>query len=190
MIRSAKEIKFKVDLDRRAVRERYNLLATELRRKLKNEEKASGIDTEMTEVEDAIEELISQDESHAQHKESMEGNIKKKIDREQAEEMRTQALEKLGESQKRKFEDSDMKPEGKRSSNGGEAVQFLKERNEMMTAIRKEELEVQVKAQEVESQRHHEFLQIMWTNKLVWYIKCSCKTWQVSFLYSKFGFAF
>ena len=49
------QIYFKVD--KRAVRDRYNLLSKELRNKLKREEKESGIETDMTEVEMALEEL-------------------------------------------------------------------------------------------------------------------------------------
>jgi hypothetical protein len=44
---------FKVD--KRAVRDRYNLLQSTYRRKLKKEEKASGVAVEMTEVERALE---------------------------------------------------------------------------------------------------------------------------------------
>ena len=50
------EPKFKVDP--RGVRDRYQLLAQKLRKKLKDEQKASGIDTEMSETENAIEELL------------------------------------------------------------------------------------------------------------------------------------
>ena len=55
------EPKFKVDS--RAVRDRYQLLAQKLRKKLKSEEKASGIDTEMSETETAIEELIEKEDA-------------------------------------------------------------------------------------------------------------------------------
>ena len=46
------EPKFKVDA--RAARDRYQLLAQKLRKKVRNEEKGSGIDTEMSETESAI----------------------------------------------------------------------------------------------------------------------------------------
>ena len=45
-------------MDQRAVRERYKLLSNKLRRKLNDEMKASGIGTDMSEVEDMVEELI------------------------------------------------------------------------------------------------------------------------------------
>ena len=53
-----REPNFKVDLDQRAVRERYTLLSNKLRPKLNDEMKASGIDTDMSKVEDMVEELI------------------------------------------------------------------------------------------------------------------------------------
>ena len=98
---TVKEVRFKADLDQRAVRDRYNLLANKLRRKLKDEEKASGIETGMTELEAALEDLIErEDQSDAQHKENQEQNIKKREDREVAEDMRAKSLERLGETQK------------------------------------------------------------------------------------------
>ena len=55
------QIYFKVD--KRAVRDRYNLLSKELRNKLKREEKESGIETDMTEIEMALEDLIEKEDA-------------------------------------------------------------------------------------------------------------------------------
>ena len=52
---------FKVD--KRAVRDRYNNLARELRKKIKNGEKASGIETEMTNLENALEDLTEREDA-------------------------------------------------------------------------------------------------------------------------------
>lgn len=91
--------KFKLDLDRRAVRDRYNLLSTKLRRKLKQEEKASGIDPKMSELELILEELIEIEDNAEQHKMNEEGNKKKLMeDKENAKDMRVKAMEKLGET--------------------------------------------------------------------------------------------
>ena len=85
---SIRELHFKVD--RRAVRDRYKLLSDKLRKKLRDEAKASGIATEMTEVEVALEDLIEREEAaEAQMKENREATKQKKADdREGAEEMR------------------------------------------------------------------------------------------------------
>ena len=53
---SIKKPKFKVDA--RAVREKYSDLAKRHRDKLKDEERASGIDPSLTEYEEALEEII------------------------------------------------------------------------------------------------------------------------------------
>ena len=96
------EPKFKVDS--RAVRDRYQLLAQKLRKKLNSEEKASRIDTEMSETETAIEELIEKEDAA----ESMDGDDtqrqreRKNQDKENAEDMRRQAMERMGQTQKRK----------------------------------------------------------------------------------------
>lgn len=157
------EVRFKSDLDRRGVRDRYNLLANKLRRKLKDERKASGIETDMSEVEVALEDLIErEDESDKQHKENQDQNLKKKEDRQQAEDIRTKSLERLGETQKRKGQDSNLQTKTKKKrATGGDAVEFLRERTEAMVAARKEEVNMKVKQQEAESKRHQDFLELM-----------------------------
>ena len=57
-----KELHFKID--KRAVRDRYNNnLAKELRKKLQNEEKASGIETGLVNVEKGVEDLIEREDA-------------------------------------------------------------------------------------------------------------------------------
>ena len=93
---SIRELHFKVG--HRAVRDRYNLLSGKLRRKLKDEERASGIDTDMTETEVALEDLIErEDAAEAQLKENVDAGKKKKADdRESAEDMRAKSSGKTG----------------------------------------------------------------------------------------------
>ena len=54
------DVFFKVD--KRAVPDRYNNLARELRKKIKNEEKANKIETEMTNLENVLEDLIERED--------------------------------------------------------------------------------------------------------------------------------
>ena len=91
--------KFKVN--KRSVRERFNLLAEKYKTKIRNEEKASGISPEITELDMLLEEILALVEEmvtkiHAQDKVSEEKG------KAQAQEMRKKALERLGETQKRK----------------------------------------------------------------------------------------
>ena len=79
-----------------SVRERYTLLIEKLKKKLKEEEKASGIETSMSDVEKALEELIEK-ESDAEN--TVESN-NKKADHAKAVEMRKRAMESIRSTQK------------------------------------------------------------------------------------------
>ena len=85
-------------VSKRSVRERYTLLIEKLKKKLKEEEKASGIETSMSDVEKALEEIMEK-ESDADN--TVESN-KKKADHAKAVEMRKRAMESIRSTQKRK----------------------------------------------------------------------------------------
>ena len=50
-------------VDARTVRERYKLLSGKLRKKVREEQKASGISTDMSEVENAQENIIEKEDA-------------------------------------------------------------------------------------------------------------------------------
>ena len=81
-----------------------------------------------------LEDLIErEDESDKQHKENQDQNLKRKEDRQQAEDIRTKSLERLGETQKRKGQVSNLQTKAKKKrATGGDAVVFLRERTETM----------------------------------------------------------
>ena len=91
-------------VDKRAVQDRYNLLSRESRNKLKREEKESGIETDMTEVEMALEELIEKEDA-------------------------AETEQRVGQTQKRKADEgaSEGKKKKKRSS-GSDTLNFLREK--------------------------------------------------------------
>lgn len=156
------QVYFKVD--KRAVRDRYNLLSKELRNKLKNEEKESGIETDMTEVEMALEELIEKEDA-AETEQRVADNQKKmkdSQDRENAENIRKKAMERLGQTQKRKSEEdeNEVKKRKKRSS-GSDTLNFLREKNEQVQEMQKQELELKRQQLEVESKKQDNFMQMM-----------------------------
>ena len=68
---------------KRSVRERYTLLSDKFRAKMRDEEKARGIDTDLSDVEKALEEI----EKEAVVEETAQNN-KKKFDSDKAAEMR------------------------------------------------------------------------------------------------------
>ena len=95
----------------RSVRERYTLLSDKFRAKMRDEEKASGIDTDLSDVEKALEEIV---EKEAVVEETMQNaliialnvdNAKKNVDNAKAAEIRYRALENLGKTQKRQRKD-------------------------------------------------------------------------------------
>ena len=109
---------------KRSVRERYTLLSDKFRAKMRDEEKASAIDTDLSDVEKALEETVEKEtvvEETAQ-------NDEKKIDSAKAAEVRYRALENLGGTQKRQrkdeVEERDEKDEAraKRRRSGGDTV--------------------------------------------------------------------
>lgn len=144
---------FKVD--QRAVRERYTLLAQKLRRKLKYEENASGIETDMSELETLLEEIIEKEDA-AEESQEREQDGKKK-EKENAQDMRNKAMERLTETRKRKS-DSGEENRKKRRSNGNDTLNYLREKNEMLQESRKEEMELKKKQYELESKKHDDLM--------------------------------
>ena len=76
-------------------------MSDKLSAKMRDEEKASGIDTDLSDVEKALEEIA---EKEAVVEETTQ-NDKKKVDSAKAAEMRNRALENLGGMQKRQRKD-------------------------------------------------------------------------------------
>ena len=152
--------KFKVD--QRGVRERYGLLAKAYRRKIREEERsrASGISTpELTEVEQALEDLIvREDEADRDQQETAAQKRKVKEDKKDAEEVRKRAMERLGDRMKR----SEIEGKGKkRRSSGNNTLEYLKERNEMLDEFKKEELELKKQELQQEAKKNEAMMKLM-----------------------------
>jgi hypothetical protein len=149
--------KFKVDC--RAVRDRYNLLSQRLRKKLKDEQAASGIETDMSEIETALEEVIEKEDASEETQEGESESKRKAKEQEKgtAESMRKKAMETLGETKKRKSEDESNEVKTKRRSNGTDALVYLQERNES----RKQEMELKQKEIELQEKRHEDMMKML-----------------------------
>jgi hypothetical protein len=153
-------VHFKVD--NRAVRDRYNLLSTNYRRKLKKEVKESGIEVEMTDIEKALEALIEKEDAAEELRQ--EGKLKQltnEADRLKAGEIRKKAMESLGETKKRKTEESGVKPAKKTRSNGSETIVYLKEKHEKMLDMENKKLELQELSMEQANKRHEDLMTAM-----------------------------
>jgi len=148
--------RFKVT--KRSVREHYTLLIEKLKKKLKEQEKASGIETDMNNVERALEEILEK-EADA---ENTLATDRKRMDNVKAVEMRNRAMERRHSTQKRKQGDEDKdvenapKPKITRRS-GGDTVAYLRDKNDMVQKWKAEELELHKQCLEVESRKQDEF---------------------------------
>ena len=140
--------RFKVS--RRAVRERYTLLSEKFKAKMKDEEKASGIECDLSEVEKALEEIA---EKEVAAEDIVEND--KKADNAKAMEMRNRALESLGKTQKRQRneDEENAKPKQKSRRSGGDTIAYLREKNVLVQKWKEEELQLQKQRVEVEGKR-------------------------------------
>ena len=154
---------FKVD--KRAVRERYNLLAEKFRRKLKQEEKASGIECHMTECEQALECIIEKEDASEMMQKENTDKQKEKVtaERAAAEEVRQKAMEKLSTTKKRmeSQDGNDINNPKKRRSSGSETIVFLREKNEQQLKMAQAEMELRQKQIDLDGQRHTEMMTSM-----------------------------
>lgn len=146
---------FKADLDQRSVRDRYTKLSNKLRAKLKYEKKASGIATDMTEIETALEEIIEKEDAaedaEREDKENKQKNIVNQV--ELAQDIRAKAMEKLADTKRRNGEEKGT-PGKKKRRTGNETLHYLKEKNEAQQSLMREEMALKVKQQEAEANRH------------------------------------
>ena len=137
--------RFKVS--KHAVRERYTLLSEKFKAKMKDEEMASGIECDLSDVEKALEEIA---EKEATAEDTVESD--KKADNVKAVEMRNRALESLGGTQKRQHseEEENVKPKQKSRRSGGDTIAHLREKNDLVQKWKEEELQLQKPRVEVE----------------------------------------
>ena len=136
-------IKFKVS--KRSVRDRLTLLQQKYKAKMTVEEAASGLDCEETKLDKALEEIIEKEKAATDVRSLQDDN--KKAEKAVAEEHRGRAVERLGETKKRNVgkqdEQAQTAKKGRRSTS--EVVQFLKEKSERESVLRKEDLELRRK---------------------------------------------
>ena len=119
----------------KSVRDRARILLKNFKLKITEEEKASGIEVEeLSELDLALEEIIEK-ETAANAQLDLEESVKKNElqDKTNAEEMRLQAMERLGESKKRReaseLTAGDQKKKKARRS-GSDTLDFMREKME------------------------------------------------------------
>ncbi|XP_044178592.1 nucleoporin GLE1-like [Acropora millepora] len=151
---------FKKSLDKRAVQERYRLLTEKFKKRMAKERIESGINPTMSELDVLVEELVEREQTEKHHRENDDkSNSKKKED---GEEMRQKALEKLGETSKRKSEKEgeDGKPKKTRKSSS-DTIEYLREKRQQEMKLKEKHLELEKSQQEEEKRKNDAFFNVM-----------------------------
>ena len=156
---------FKVS--KRSVRDRLTLLQTKYKDKIREEERASGIDCEETQLDAAVEEILDKEKAADMERNEQAGTLTKKHQSEKAsaEEVRRQAMERLGKTQKRNADSEEEKPSKRGKRRSSDAVEYLKEKFELESKLRKDEMEFKKNEQQMlmdqQSQMHRQQLEMM-----------------------------
>ena len=122
--------KFRVSA--RAVRDRYSLLTAKQAQKLRDEEKASGIHVEISELDSLLEEILEREKDGKAKIELQDLDKNKKAEKEKAtaEEVRKQAMERMADTKKRENDESDSgngRKKVRRSTS--DTIDYLKEKS-------------------------------------------------------------
>lgn len=159
-LNKSEEVKFKVT--QRGVRERMERLQKKQMEKKKEEESASGIAVDdVTELETLIDEIIDQ-EKLAEESRDSEGALKKiEADKQTAEKMRKEAMERFGETKKRSEDEGNQGRQTKRRRSGNDVVKYLKQKAEKENQFRAEELALKKQHQQQEAAKQGQILAIM-----------------------------
>ena len=146
-------------MTRRSVRDHLVVLQKKYKKKMRQEEQASGISPEQTELDSLIEDINEVEEAaDVEHQEASRMQQEKvDKDKEKAEDIRQTAMETLAETKKRKGENKENKP--KRRS-GVDTVEYLREKFHHEQKIRQDEMEIKQKVHELEEKKYHANLTI------------------------------
>ena len=105
------------------------------------EERSTGLSPELTELDQALADIVETEEVASTSQEIDETMRKEKedTDKQKAESMRKMAMEKLGETQRRAVEEGEQENHiKKKRRSGNETISFLREKSESEKALREE----------------------------------------------------
>ena len=130
--------------------------------RLNREERASGTSDDNSELDNLLEEILEKEKAAKEKLDNDDEDKKKSLANEKAaaEYMRKRALERVGQTSKRKGKEEGPEAEKSKSRKSrkstGEAVEYLKERASKEIQLREQELEMGKKEQDSISQRERE----------------------------------
>ena len=145
----------RLSVDKRSVRDHMGTLVNKHKRKVRAEEKASGIaPDEPSELENLLDTIIALEESSEAESQELraERNEKCENDRAKAEDARLKAMEKLSETRKRSSESEEEKPKRQRRS-GSDAMEFLTDRAKMNYELKQQEFKMLQEQQALEREK-------------------------------------
>ena len=125
-LNSITDVKFSVN--KRSVRDRFNLLVDKFKKQERDLERASGIDFEENEIDQLLRELVEKSEqaATAHEKNTFAKKVAVENDKAAAEDQRSKAMESLGETKKRKsLMEDESPPQRKTRNTGSETLAYL-----------------------------------------------------------------
>ena len=130
------------NVNKRSVRDRYNLLVEHFKMKQREYAKESGIEVEETELDQLLLELTEKADEAKQlyDKLTAEKNVHAEAEKSAAQEQRQTAMESLGETKKRKQSDDEPTPRKSRNT-GTDTISYLRERSDKELELRERELQ-------------------------------------------------
>ena len=139
------------NVDQRAIRDHINVLINKYKKKIRAEERASGISPdEPSELDELLQQIIALEESAPT--DPCSKDKAEKAERAKAEDVRMKAMERLSQTKKRESEqESDDKSKRARRTTG-DAIGYLKERAEKNAEIREKELDLEKEKQQQQLQ--------------------------------------
>ena len=138
----------KFSVSKRSVRDHFNTLSKNYKKRNSDEIKASGITPEVTEVDEALEDLIQRFEEADEEFKLQSANKKAKIEEDlaAAQEIRQKSLDTMG--------DSPPPESGKKNrNNGSDTVTYLRQKMEIESQLKREEIELNRQQAEIQHQQ-------------------------------------
>ena len=149
----------KFSVDQRSVRDHLALLEKKFKKKMTDQiKKGTGSSPEPSESDIAMEQIIEMQEASQLAYENESESKKEQLESERlkAEDIRKKAMEKLGDTKKRKGNDTgESKPTKKSRRTGSDAIEYLKSKSESDMLVRTEELEIKKQQQQIERERNN-----------------------------------
>ena len=144
-------------VDKRSVRDHVGILINRIKKKLRAEERSSGIaPPEPTELENLVEEILALEETADAEMKEDDESVKGKAEKESAKatDMRLKALEKVLETMKRHSDENDQqKVKKKERRSGSETMLFLSKKAEKDQELKLEELQLKKEQHDLDQKR-------------------------------------